>query len=95
MIKIMKYGQVSNSEVFARVEPAVNVEKIVFDIIADVRARGDEAVLEYTKKFDKADLETLLVSEAEIAEAFASVDAEFLSILEQAAEAGASAEAQA
>ena len=86
MIKIMKYGQVPNSEVFARVEPAVNVEKIVFDIIADVRARGDEAVLEYTKKFDKADLETLLVSEAEIAEAFASVDAEFLSILEQAAE---------
>ena len=27
MIKIMKYGQVPNSEVFARVEPAVNVEK--------------------------------------------------------------------
>ena len=55
MIKIMKYGQVPNSEVFARVEPAVNVEKIVFDIIADVRARGDEAVLEYTKKYFYAD----------------------------------------
>ena len=86
MIKILKYGQVPNTEVFARVEPAVNVEKIVSDIIADVRARGDGALLEYNRKFDKADLETLQVSEEEIAEAFAAVEPKFLSILEQAAE---------
>ena len=86
MIKIMKYGQVPNPEIFARVEPAVNVEAVVEEIIANVRAGGDKAVLEYNLKFDKADLETLLVSDAEIGEAFAAVAPEFLSILEQAAE---------
>ena len=86
MIKIMKYGQVPNSEIFARVAPSVNVEAIVEDIIADVRANGDRAVLDYNLKFDKAKLETQLVSQEEIDEAFASVEPEFLTILEQAAE---------
>ena len=86
MIKIMKYGQVPNPEIFARVEPAVNVEAVVEEIIANVRAGGDKAVLEYNLKFDKAELATLLVSDAEIEEAFAAVAPEFLSILEQAAE---------
>ena len=86
MIKIMKYGQVPNSEIFARVAPSVNVEAIVADIIADVRANGDRAVLDYNLKFDKAQLETLQVSQKEIDEAFASVEPEFLTILEQAAE---------
>ena len=86
MIKIMKYGQEPNSEIFARVSPAVNVEAIVADIIANVRAKGDEAVLNYNLKFDKAELTTLLVSQEEIEEAFAAVDPEFLAILEQAAE---------
>ena len=86
MIKIMKYGQVPNSEIFARVSPTVNVEEIVADIIANVREKGDQAVLEYNLKFDKAELKTLLVSQEEIDEAFASVEPEFLSILQQAAE---------
>ena len=86
MIKIMKYGQVPNSEIFARVSPTFNVEQIVADIIANVRENGDKAVLEYNKKFDKADLTTLLVSQEEIDEAFATVEPEFLSILQQAAE---------
>ena len=86
MIKILKYGQVSNSEIFARVEPAVNVEAVVSQIIANVRENGDKAIFEYNLKFDKADLTELQVTEAEIQEAFASVDPRFLSILEQAAE---------
>ena len=86
MIKIMKYGQVPNTEIFARVTPAVNVEQIVADIIANVRANGDRAVLDYNLKFDKAQLDTLLVSQEEIDEAFAAVEPRFLSILEQAAE---------
>ena len=86
MIKIMKYGQVPNSEIFARVMPTVNVEAIVADILADVRANGDQAVLNYNFKFDKARLETLLVSQQEIDEAFEAVEAEFLTILKQAAE---------
>ena len=86
MIKIMNYGQVPNSEVFARVSPTVNVEAIVTDIIANVRANGDKAVLEYNRKFDGAELESLLVSQEEIEEAFSAVEPQFLSILEQAAE---------
>ena len=86
MIKIMKYGQVSNDEVFARVVPAVNVEKIVSDIIADVKTNGDKAVLAYNARFDGCLLDTLLVSRQEIEEAFAAVEPEFLAILEQAAE---------
>ena len=62
MIKMMKYGQVPNSEIFARVVPAVDVEAIVAEILADVRQNGDEAVLRYCAKFDKAELETLEVS---------------------------------
>ncbi len=85
MIKIMKYGQVPNSEIFARVVPAVNVERIVADIIADVRANGDKAVLAYNTKFDGCQLNSLLVSQEEIEEAFAAVEPKFLSILEQAA----------
>ena len=86
MIKILKYGQVPNSEIFARVEPAVNVEAVVSDIIANVRRNGDRAVLEYSRKFDKAELCSLRVSEEELEEAFAAVEPEFLTILQQAAE---------
>ena len=86
MIKIMKYGQVPNAEIFARVTPAGNVEKIVTDILADVRENGDKAVLAYNKKFDGAELDALQVSQQEIDEAFAAVAPEFLAILEQAAE---------
>ena len=86
MIKIMKYGQVPNSEIFARVTPTVNVEAVVTEIIANVRKNGDKALLEYNLKFDKAEMDCLLVSQAEIDEAFASVEPQFLSILEQAAE---------
>ena len=86
MIKIMQYGQVPNSEIFARVSPTVNVEAVVSDILANVKANGDKAVLEYNLKFDKAQLDSLLVSQAEIDEAFATVEPRFLSILEEAAE---------
>ena len=86
MIKIMKYGQVPNSEIFARVTPAVNVEDIVTDIIANVRRSGDKALLEYNLKFDKAELNSLQVTKEEIEAAFAAVEPKFLAILEQAAE---------
>lgn len=85
MIKILKYGEVENSEIFARVEAKVNVEGIVSDIIADVRKRGDKALFEYCEKFDRAKLTSLSVSEEEIQEAFESVSPKFLEILEKAA----------
>ena len=85
MIKIMNYGQVPNSEIFARVTPAVDVASIVADILSDVRKNGDRAVLAYCAKFDKAELNTLEVSKQEIAEAIDAVEPEFLEILKEAA----------
>lgn len=85
MIKIMKYGQVPNSEIFARVMPGANVEDIVADIIANVRANGDKALFEYTEKFDKAHLTSLKVTDEEIDEALKSMDPEFTRILNRAA----------
>ena len=85
MIKIYKYGEVSNEEVFARDNIASNVEPAVTAIIADVRSRGDEALFEYTARFDKAQLTSLEVSPAEIDEAFETVEPEFLDILREAA----------
>ena len=85
MIKIMKYGEVAPDEIFARVEPVVDVEAIVTDIIQNVRQRGDEALFEYCEKFDKAKLDTLLVTPEEIQEAAQAVGEEFLEILKKAA----------
>ncbi len=86
MIKIYKYGEVSNDEIFARDNIAVDVEAIVSDIIANVINRGDEAIFEYSRKFDKANLDTLEVTAAEIDEAFSLVDGEFVEIIKEAAE---------
>lgn len=85
MIPIYEYGQVPNSEIFARDNIAGGVEGAVTEILAQVAARGDEALREYTLRFDKADLANLEVTEAEIDEAFAAVEPEFVAILEQAA----------
>ena len=85
MIKIMKFGEVAAEDIFARVEPTFNVTDIVTDIIANVRAKGDEALYAYCEKFDKAKLTALQVTKEEIDEAVASVDPEFLAILEKAA----------
>ena len=86
MIKIYKYGEVSNSEIFSRENIASNVEGIVSEIIANVILNKDKALYEYSAKFDKAELKSLEVSEAEIDEAFASVDNEFVEIIKEAAE---------
>ena len=85
MIKIMKYGQVPSSEIFARVTPTVDVAGIVADILQDVRKNGDKAVFAYCAKFDKAELDTLEVSKAEIEEALTLVEPAFLEILKEAA----------
>ena len=86
MIKIMKYGEVSADEIFARGEDSFSVTDIVTDIIENVKQNGDKALFEYCKKFDKADLTSLEVSEAEIEEAFNAVEPKFIEIIKTAAE---------
>ena len=85
MIPIYEYSQVDPADIFQRETPISRVEEPVAAILADVKEKGDAAVLEYTARFDRCALETLKVTEGEIEEAFAAVEPEFLEILEQAA----------
>lgn len=85
MIKIMKYGEVDNKDIFARGTAATSVEDIVTGIIENVKANGDKALFEYCEKFDKAKLSTLEVSAEEIDEAFNSVEPKFVEIIRAAA----------
>ena len=64
MIKIYQYGEVPNTEIFARENIAANVESVVAEIIANVRENGDRALFDYALKFDKAKLNALEVSQA-------------------------------
>ena len=86
MIKILNFGEVSSEQIFARTENIVNVEQVVSEIIANVRKNGDKALFEYCEKFDKAKLDTLLVTQEEIDAAVAQVDPRFLEILGRAAD---------
>ena len=86
MIKIYKYGEVPNSEIFARDNIASNVEGIVTDIISNVRKNGDKALFEYSQRFDKVDLKSLEVSSEEIDEAFQLADKDFIEVIKEAAE---------
>lgn len=85
MIKIMKYGEVPNSEIFARSVPKTDVAGTVAEIIENVRENGDKALFEYCEKFDKAQLSSLAVTKEEIDEALNLVEPEFLEILRKAA----------
>jgi histidinol dehydrogenase len=71
----------------AKREDSPDVDAVVADIIADVRARGDVAVIELTSKFDRLDLspETLAFSPAEIEAECSKVTAEDRAALELAA----------
>ncbi|MDG4895289.1 MAG: histidinol dehydrogenase [Mesorhizobium sp.] len=57
-------------------EVSADVEAVVRDIIARVRAEGDKALIDYTLKFDKADLSALgiAVSKSDIARAYEAAD---------------------
>ncbi|WLR49300.1 histidinol dehydrogenase [Halobacillus litoralis] len=60
--------------------------KSVQEIISQVKTRGDEAVKEYTERFDKATMESSKVSKEEFEQAYASLDGEFVQILQEAAD---------
>ena len=63
-------------------------EQTVNDIIAKVRERGDEALFEYTKEFDKCEInqQTIRVSRQEIEEAYEKVDSELIRVMKKSAD---------
>ncbi len=86
MIRIYRYGEVSMEEIFLRDEKQADVSQTVSAIIQDVRQRGDEALLDYARRFDRAELTGLEVPAQQLDAAVAGLDGELRSILEEAAE---------
>ena len=85
MIRILKMDEIPEDEIFERNDSTADVSDIVAGIIADVRARGDAALFEYTERFDHAALWSLQVSEEEFDEAMALVDPRMQAVLKKAA----------
>jgi histidinol dehydrogenase len=69
-------------------EAAANVDAAVVDILSDVRARGDEAVLDYTERFDRLALDAngMRFTAQEISAAKNTCDAATLGALKMAAD---------
>ncbi len=85
MIKILDYKALGE-QIFARSEQTANVEAVVTEIIDKVKTDGDEALYYYAEKFDRAKLDSLVVTEEEFQEAFTLVEDRFIEVLKKAAE---------
>ena len=67
MIKLYNFDELKPEEILNRdIRAEKNVEDVVDAIIADVRARGDDALKDYALKFDGAEIEILQVTQAEM-----------------------------
>ncbi len=83
-----KLSDVSEAEMqglLSRESGLADVGGTVSAVLADVREKGDAAVREYTKKFDKVDFTDFEVSEEEFEKAISGIDAELLEHLKTAA----------
>jgi histidinol dehydrogenase len=59
---------------------------VVKKVITEIRTRGDEALREFTEKFDRVNLASFAVTEQEIEAAYGQMDERFISIVREAAE---------
>ena len=71
---------------FRREEETADVSAPVAEILRDVKERGNAALLDCARRFDKAELSALEVTPRELEEGAAQVDGEFTQILREAAE---------
>ncbi|MDP3448258.1 MAG: histidinol dehydrogenase [Eubacteriales bacterium] len=85
-MKIQDYYEIDKSTLFLRRLEDSGVESVVREIIQDVAANGDAALLQYAKKFDRAELTALEVTQAELDDALLSISAELLDAMQTAAE---------
>ena len=82
MITIERYTGQQAETLFNRASvPTRDVTAAVQAILDDVKARGDQAALYYTEKFDGAKLQSLVVSEQEIEAAYARVSPELIAAM--------------
>lgn len=85
-MKIQTLSEIDQSTLFLRRLEDSGVEEIVREIIANVAKNGDEALLQYAKKFDRADLTALEVTREEMDAALLSVPNDLLRAMQLAAE---------
>lgn len=92
MISVIKYGEPEGKrlveDILSRSQlENKQVQTIVDDIIADIRANGDTALFGYTKKFDGFNVtsDNVLVTEEEIKEAYTKVDADLVEVIKKSA----------
>ncbi len=86
MVKPVKYNKNNKDEILNRsILDTTAVEAVVNGIIRDVRERGDQALKEYTLKFDGAAVENLAVTQEEFEEAERAVSEEYKQILRRSA----------
>lgn len=86
MIKTYKFSEVSPSDIFDREVEEVDVSSVVSEIIAKVRAEGDDALRFYTEKFDRTKIDALEVTDEELEAALAATDPKLIEIMEKAKE---------
>ena len=87
MIKPVRYSENNKNDILKRTSGSTaDYEEGVKKIIADVRSRGDEALKEYTIKFDGVKLDDLRVSPQEFDEAEGIVGSDYKAMLQRAAE---------
>lgn len=85
MIRILKLNEIDRDDILCRsIGSYPEFEKSVNEILAAVEKDGDAALYAYAARFDKVELDSLVVSEQEIAEAFAKVDSDYIEILKKA-----------
>lgn len=85
MIKIINIDSAEKGDILTRdIKLESGVEAIVADIIKNVKENGDNALKEYSAKFDGATIENLRVSQAEIDTAYENEDKALIETLEMA-----------
>lgn len=83
-MKLIKFSSKEFEKIYNRnLNRKKRIQDKVSDIIDDVRLNGDEALLRYTRKFDKVklSLRQLRVSESEISGAYQDITPDFVSSL--------------
>ena len=93
MIQVIKYSTENGREMVEKILSRSqlehgNVQEIVNNILADIKARGDEAVFEYTEKFDKVkiDASNFVVTDEEIEYAYTQVDQKLIDVIKKSAD---------
>jgi len=84
--ELSKMTDEQKTVLFRRAESDISEQmKLAKEVSDDIAVRGDKAVLEYTKKFDKLELSSLKVTQEEIEKGYDDCDEEVLETIKYAA----------